>query len=142
MQDMEPVPSERQSPFRPLASVVNVPAADSAYVGRLNARSALLSQQSVRAREDVRRTHVELERLRVDMRTQLDMVKAELAIAHGETDAAVHRVERLVEELRRLARAGDGVRLQARADAWAPETWITPEQLKLMIRDRLARESL
>jgi len=139
---MEPVPSARASPFRPLASVVSVPAADSAYVGRLSARSALLAQQSVRTREDVRRTHTEIERLRVDMHTQLDMLKAELVTAQHEADDAVHRVERLVEQLRRLARAGDAARIQDRVDTWAPETWVTPEQLKMMVRDRLARETL
>jgi hypothetical protein len=54
---------------------------------------------------------------------------------HKESDRAVRRVESMVDEFRRLARANEYARLRERVDAWAPEERITREQFLRMLKD-------
>jgi hypothetical protein len=99
----------------------------------LEQNAAKLEHGEIALRQDVHHTQELLVRAVASIELEMHSLKTELLALEGEMQSTIDRAKKVVGQYKGVVKRGDMMRLQNRADVWAPEKRITREQFKRLI---------
>ncbi|MBR9700781.1 hypothetical protein GOV11_02860 [Candidatus Woesearchaeota archaeon] len=108
---------------------------DPAYLNRLEKRTESLARSTLMTREQIKRTDDLKTRGQEDLQTEMQDLHIELAKVKVELTVAIGRIGQIVRMFQNVAVKSDVQHIQARIDAWAPETRISRREFLKMLQD-------
>jgi len=113
------------------------PILDAEYVGRVSGRADTLQRYEIRTRQEIAHTQQALVRATADIEMEMESLKIELSALELDMRRTIDRVKFSIGQFKQVVKRGDLERLQRRADLWAPESRITREQFKTLVKNEM-----